>query len=289
MMEKRRLGRTEQYSTVVSFGAFSIGKLSQDQADIAIQMSLDYGVNHIDIAPGYAESMERVAPWMPELRQKMFLGCKTPMRTRDDAWRNIEDIMLRMNVESFDLFQLHSVIDLHTLDSVTRSDGALQALIEMRDQGLTKWIGITGHGPTVAETHIEALNRFDFDTVMFPVNATMYRNYNYRIVAEKLIKECKDRDVGIQTIKMIARGGWGNANKDCSTWYDPYRTQNEIDEALWCQLSQSIHTAPTCGEFSLLGKVLDSANRFENLSKEKQEEIVLSRQSFHPEPKLAIL
>jgi hypothetical protein len=117
----------------------------------------------------------------------------------------------------------------------------------------------------------------------------MYRNYNYRIVAEKLIKECKDRDVGIQTIKMIARGGWGNANKDCSTWYDPYRTQNEIDEALWWQLSQSIHTAPTCGEFSLLGKVLDSANRFENLSKEKQEEIVLSRQSFHPEPKLAIL
>ena len=132
-MEKRRLGRTGHDSTVVTFGSYSVGKLTQEQADDVIQLCLDHGVNHIDIAPGYSNAMERVAPWMPDLRQQMFLGSKTPMRTRDEAWRNIEDIMKRMQVETFDLFQLHSVIDLETLDIVTASDGALQALIEMKE------------------------------------------------------------------------------------------------------------------------------------------------------------
>ena len=286
-MEKRRLGRTNHHSTVVTFGAYSIGKLSQDDADEAIQMCLDYGVNHIDIAPGYADSMERVAPWMPELRENMFLGSKTPMRTRDEAWKNIDDIMTRMDVESFDLFQLHAVIDLETLDQVTSPDGALKALTELRDQGLTKWLGITGHGPTVPRTHIEALRRFDFDTVMFPVNASMYKDTQYRTDAEQLISICNEKDVGIQTIKMIARGGWGDGHKDLGTWYDPHRTQKEIDTALWWQLSQPIHTAPSCGEYKLLKKVLDSGERFNQLDLEEQEGIVASMKIFRPEEKLA--
>lgn len=288
-MEKRRLGRTNHHSTIVTFGAYSIGKLSQDDADDAIQMCLDYGVNHIDIAPGYADSMERVAPWMPELRGNMFLGSKTPMRTRDEAWKNIDDIMTRMDVESFDLFQLHAVIDLETLDQVTSPNGALKALTELRDQGLTKWLGITGHGPTVPRTHIEALRRFDFDTVMFPVNASMYKDTQYRTDAEQLISICNEKDVGIQTIKMIARGGWGDGHKDLGTWYDPHRTQKEIDTALWWQLSQPIHTAPSCGEYKLLKKVLDSAERFNQFDLDEQERIVASMKIFRPEEKLALI
>ena len=288
-MEKRRLGRTNHHSTIVTFGAYSIGKLTQNDADDAIQMCLDYGVNHIDIAPGYADSMERVAPWMPELRNHMFLGSKTPMRTRDEAWKNIDDIMTRMNVDSFDLFQLHAVIDLETLDQVTSPDGALKALTELRDQGLTKWLGITGHGPNVSRTHIEALKRFDFDTVMFPVNASMYKNSQYRRDAEELIAICHEKDVGIQTIKMIARGGWGNSRKDLGTWYDPHREQKEIDTALWWQLSQSIHTAPSCGEYTLLKKVLDSAERFRQFHPDEQEQIVASLEITQPEEKLSLI
>lgn len=288
-MEKRRLGKTNHNSTVVTFGAYSIGKLTQDRADNVIQKCLDYGVNHIDIAPGYADSMERVAPWMPELRDHMFLGSKTPMRTRDEAWQNIEDIMTRMNVDSFDLFQLHAVIDIETLDQVTSSNGALKALVEMKEQGLTKWLGITGHGPTVPKTHIEALNRFDFDTVMFPVNASMYKNKEYRLDAEKLISICNQKDVGIQTIKMIARGGWGSKLKDLGTWYDPHRSQEEIDTALWWQLSQPIHTAPSCGEYKLLEKILDSAERFKQLDLDEQECIVASQKISQPEEKLALI
>ena len=288
-MEKRRLGKTNHHSTVVTFGAYSIGKLTQDRADNVIQKCLDYGVNHIDIAPGYADSMERVAPWMPELRDHMFLGSKHPMRTRDEAWQNIEDIMTRMNVDSFDLFQLHAVIDIETLDQVTSSNGALKALVEMKEQGLTKWLGITGHGPTVPKTHIEALNRFDFDTVMFPVNASMYKNKEYRLDAEKLISICNQKDVGIQTIKMIARGGWGSKLKDLGTWYDPHRSQEEIDTALWWQLSQPIHTAPSCGEYKLLEKILDSAERFKQLDLDEQECIVASQKISQPEEKLALI
>ena len=288
-MEKRRLGRTGHNSTVITFGAYSIGKLGQEEADFAIQMCLDYGVNHIDIAPGYSESMERVAPWMPELRSKMFLGCKTPMRTRDDAWRNIEDIMQRMNVASFDLFQLHSVIDLETLNVVTGKGGALEAVVEMKEQGLAKWLGITGHGPSSPSTHLEALRRFDFDTVMFPVNASMYRNSEYRKNSDELLKVCRQKDVGVQTIKMIARGGWSDSVKDCGTWYDPYRDQKEIDESLWWLLSQDIDTAPSCGEFSLLKKVLDAGSRFQRLPLKDQENIVSTRIPINPEPRLAII
>ena len=287
-MEKRRLGRTGHKSTVVSFGSYSIGKLNQEIADKALDMCLGYGVNHIDIAPGYANAMERIAPWMPKIRKKMFLGSKTPMRSREKAWENIEDIMRRMNVDSFDLFQLHSVIDLDTLDQVTASDGALQALIEMRDQGLTKWIGITGHGPTVPKTHLEALERFDFDTVMFPVNVAMYGDLEYRRDAQELIQMCHTKDVGIQAIKMLARGGWGNTIPDCGTRYDPFRGQESIDTALWWQLSQPIHTAPSCGEISLLPLVLDAAERFNRLSFEEQNEVIASQIPPRPEPRLAI-
>ena len=288
-MEKRRLGKTEHLSSVVTFGSYSIGKLDQDSADDVIQLSLEHGVNHIDIAPGYANAMERVAPWMPDLRSKMFLGAKTPMRTRDDAWRNVEDIMHRMNVDSFDLFQLHSVIDIATLDTVTSDDGALQTLIEMREQGLTQWIGITGHGPSVPRTHIEALSRYEFDTVMFPVNAAMYKNSEYRCHAEELIRICNKKDVGIQAIKMLARGGWEGVTPDIGTWYDAHREQSEIEQALWWQLSQPIHTAPSCGESSLLPMVLDAAERFEVLSNRHQEQIIEGQNPPRPHPALAIL
>ena len=288
-MEKRRLGRTEHLSSVVTFGSYSIGKLDQDAADRVIQLSLDHGVNHIDIAPGYANAMERVAPWMPDLRSKMFLGAKTPMRTRDDAWRNVENIMDRMNVDSFDLFQLHSVIDKDTLDVVTSDGGALQTLIEMKDQGLTKWIGITGHGPTVPRTHMEALDRYDFDTVMFPVNAAMYKNSKYRSDAEELIAICNKKDVGVQAIKMLARGGWEGVIPDIGTWYDAHREQPEIEQALWWQLSQPIHTAPSCCEATLLPMVLDAAERFETLSENRQDEIVDGQNPPRPHPALAIL
>ena len=185
--------RPRKLSPPVTFGAYSVGYVDQDQADEAIQLVLDHGVNHIDIAPSYGHSMERMAPWMPEIRDKVFLGSKTRFRTRDDAWRDVESIMKRMNVDDFDLFQLHSVVTVDELDKATAPGGALETLVEMREQGLTKWLGITGHGPYVPTAIMEGLRRFDFDTVMFPLSPAMARDADYRRDSNALLAECARR------------------------------------------------------------------------------------------------
>ena len=285
-MEKRTLGRTRHESTVVTFGAFALGYVDQDEADRAVRLALDHGVNHIDIAPSYGQSMERMAPWMPEIRDSVFLGSKTGLRTRDEAWRDVESIMKRMNVEDFDLFQLHSVGNLDELNRVTAEGGALETLVEMREQGLTRWLGITGHGPSIPSTILEGLRRFDFDTVMFPLNPAMERDADYRRDSEALLAECAERNVGIQTIKMIARGGWGAGARECHTWYDPHREQVDIDRSLWWVLSQPVHTAPSCGEISLFSRILDAAERYRPLTREEQAGVVASQRP--PQAHLAL-
>ncbi len=287
-METRRLGRTGNLSTVVTFGTAGIGRVSQDVADGAIETMLRHDVNHVDIAPSYGQAMERMAPWMPDIRDNVFLGSKTRGRTRDEAQADISDIMGRLNVDRFDLFQLHAVTDMDLLDQVSAPGGALEALTEMRDQGLARWLGITGHGPEVPRVQLEALRRFDFDTIMFPVNVSMFRDPDYRRDAEELLRVAAQKDVGVQTIKMIARGGWGDRERDCTTWYDPHREQDEIDRALWWLLSQPVHTAPSAGEVGLLPKVLDAAERFERLDSAEQESAIAAQQPPLPEPALAI-
>ena len=288
-MEKRLLGRTGHNSTVVTFGSAALARVTQDVADVAVELILDHGVNHIDIAPTYGQAMERMAPWMPKIRDQVFLGVKTRERTKEQAWENIRSSMTRLGVESFELFQLHSVGDMEALDQVTGSGGALEALIEMREQGLTRWIGITGHGPDVPQVQLEALERFDFDTIMFPVSASMFRSQEYRDAAVELLEKAASRYLGVQTIKMIARGGWGGRDRECTTWYDPYREQEDIDKALWWVLSNPMHTAPSAGDVTLLPKVLDAAERFTRLSAEEMARVESSQSPPLPEPALAIL
>ena len=158
--------------------------------------------------------MEHMAPWMPRLREEAwFIGAKTGQRSRQDAWDNIRSCQQRLGMETFDLFQLHAVVNLDDLDQVTQPGGALEALIQMRDQGLTRYIGITGHGPLAPSVQLEALNRFDFDTLMFPLTAALYLNADYRRDAQALLAAARQRNVGVQVIKMLARGGWGEGPK----------------------------------------------------------------------------
>ena len=270
-MEKRTLGRTGHQSTVVTFGTAGIGRVDQETADTAIRLVLDHGVNHVDIAPSYGEAMERMAPWMPEIRDQVFLGTKTTGRTRSDAWEDIRSIMKRLNVESFDLFQLHSIGTMETLDEVTAPGAAVEALVELRDHGLTRWLGITGHGPEVP-----------------PARAAPVRDPDSRREAGALLPEANARNLGSQTIKMIARGGWGDREHDTSTWYDPYREQADIDRALWWVLTQPMHTAPSAGDVNLLPRVLDAAERFKPMSAAEAEAAIAAQRPPLPHPALAI-
>ena len=288
-METRRLGRTEHMSSVVTFGAFAVGRgVDQAEADAAVDLVLSRGVNHIDVAPSYGQAMERLAPSMPAIRDQVFLGAKTGERSYKDAWESIRSCQQRLGVEVFDLFQLHSVSTFEDLDAVTADDGALQALIEMREHGFTRFLGITGHGPAAPRVHLEALRRFDFDTIMFPVSPAIYRNAAYRRDAEALLAEAAARDVGVQTIKMLARGGWGGREREINVWYDPHREQPDIDRSLWFVLSQPVHTAPSTGDLRLLPRILDAAERFRPLSADEQAEAIAVQRPPMPEPRLAI-
>ena len=289
-MEKRRLGRVDHESTVVTFGAISVGRqdLSQRTADQVIELALEHGLNHIDVAPSYGQAMERLASWMPRIRDHIFLGAKTTKRTEQEAWEEIRSCQQRLGVDRFDLFQLHGVTSMEELNAVTQAGGALEALIEMREQGLTRYIGITGHGPDAPRVHLAALERFDFDTVMFPLAAVMYRNPAYRRDAEALLAMARERNIGVQTIKLMARGGWGDRERETNTWYDPHREQTDIDKAVCWTLSQPVHTAPSSSDAALLPKILDAAERFRPLSQEEQEEIVATLQPPLPEPRLGI-
>ncbi len=287
-MEKRRLGRTGHESTIVSMGTAAFGTRPQEMVDVAVEQMMAAGVNHIDIAPGYGQAMERMKPLLPGICDRVFLGCKTQGRTYTQAWADIRDGMQRLGAEEYDLFQLHAITTMAELDGAMMKGGAIDALVEMREQGITKWLGITGHGPYVPKVHLEALKRFDFDTIMFPVCAAMFKNPEYREDAEALLEYANAHDVGIQTIKMLARGGWGAQEKDCTTWYDPHRKQADIDTALNWLFSQPVHTAPSTGEVDLIPAILDAAERYTALNEDAQEEVIAAGHAPVQEPRLAI-
>ncbi len=290
-MERRRLGRVDHASSVVSLGAAGLGRadLPQAEVDRAVELALAHGVDHLDIAPSYGQAMERMAPWMPRLREaSWFIGAKTRQRTRAAVWDCIRACQRRLGVETFDLFQLHAVTSLDELDEAMRPGGALEALVEMRAQGLTRYIGITGHGPQAPRVQLEALRRFDFDTVMFPLTAALYLNADYRRDAEALLAAAQARNVGVQAIKMLARGGWGAGPRELTCWYDPHRSQPDVDRALWWLLSQPVHTAPSTGETRLLPRIFAAAERFRPLSAADQAAAVAAQRPPRPEPGLGI-
>ncbi len=214
-MEQRRLGRTGHLSSVVTFGTAGIGRVDQDEADRAVQTVLDHGVNHFDVAPSYGEAEVRLNPWMSCMPEKgIFLGCKTKQRTRTRPRRSCTDRSSgsgRIGSTSTSSTRWASS---HELDECTAKGGALEALVEARASGIVRWLGITGHTHDAPRTHLEALRRFDFDTVMFPLNFVLWAIPEYRRDAEALLDECRQKDVGVHIIKTRRQGPVGRPSQD---------------------------------------------------------------------------
>jgi len=179
-METRRFGRTGHMSTVAIFGAAAFGQISQADADKVMEMVIEAGVNHIDVAPSYGQAEIRIGPWMPRERGRFFLGCKTMERTKEAAWKELRESLKRLQTETFDLYQCHAITTMEELDAVTMAGGALEAFEEARREGLTQFIGITGHGVNAPQIYLEALRRFDFDSALFPLNFVQMANPQYR-------------------------------------------------------------------------------------------------------------
>jgi aryl-alcohol dehydrogenase-like predicted oxidoreductase len=263
MIERRPFGRTGHLSTVTLFGAAALWQASQAEADRALDLLLRYGVNHIDTAPRYGDSELRIGPWMARHRKDFFLATKTGMRSAREAREEIHRSLERLRVDHVDLIQLHSLSHPDDWDQAMGPDGALEAAIEARQQGLVRFIGVTGHGWTIAVMHKRSLARFDFDTVLLPYNFFMAWNERYRRSFEEVLAVCRERDVAVQVIKSIARGPWATAEQTHTTWYQPLEEQADIDRAVHWALGVPGIFLNTAGDLALLPKFLDAASRFE--------------------------
>ena len=281
-MEKRRLGRTDHRSTVAIFGAAAFSKVDQATADQTMEIVITYGVNHIDVAPSYGDAELRLGNWLERDRERFFLGCKTMERNQSGAATELRQSLERLRVEYFDLYQIHAITSMEELDSVTQAGGALEALIEARDQGLTKFIGITGHGVDTPTIFIEALRRFDFDTVLFPLNAVQCTSPAFRSASEELLSICKSKDVGTMIIKSITRGPWGENVQTFDTWYEPFSEMDDIQAHVNFVLSHEITGICTAGDVRLLPLVLRACEDYTPISLGDREKIVASSKAYEP-------
>jgi aryl-alcohol dehydrogenase-like predicted oxidoreductase len=262
MIAKQLFGRTGHQSTRTVFGAAGLSKVSQEEADQALEILLRYGVNHIDVAAGYGDAELRIAPWLREYPGRFFLATKTGGRTYDAAKRDIHRSLERMGVERFDLIQLHSLADPIEWDTALSPKGALEACIEAREQGLVRFIGITGHGTQIAATHLRSLERYDFDSVLLPYSYIMMQDPHYAAAFERVAAVCAERNVAVLTIKSIARRPWWGRERTRATWYEPFDEQADIDAAVHWVLARPGIFLATVGDIRLLPKVLDAASRF---------------------------
>ena len=257
-MELRRLGRLEHQSSVLIYGAAALSDVSQDVADRSIQEALDGGINHVDVAAGYGDAELRLGPWMSQIRDRIFLATKTGHRDSESAWQEINASLERLQTDRVDLLQLHAIGDLGELDPATGPGGALEAVVRAQAEGLVGAIGITGHGHLAPATHLEALRRYPFATVLTPLNPVLWRDAAYRADYEALVEEVRRQDAGLMTIKTVSRRNWPDAaDHSYATWYEPYDTQARITAAVsWVLAHDEVTGIPTAGDVRLLGMLL---------------------------------
>lgn len=281
-MQTRRFGRTGHMSTIVIFGSFAVGLLDQREADSVMEMVLAHGVNHIDVAPSYADAELRLGPWLETDRDQFFLGCKTQLRGKKEAREELHRSLERLRVDRFDLFQLHAVTTMEELEACFAPGGSLEAIVEAREEGLTRFVGITGHGLQAPAVQLEALNRFDFDSLLFTLNFAMWSNENYRRDASRLMKVAQERDIGTMVIKTWARGPWAEQKPRYHTWYEPFADEEMIERALRFNLSQPVTAAISAGDARLLPMILDAAERFQPMDDAEQAALLATAGEYEP-------
>jgi aryl-alcohol dehydrogenase-like predicted oxidoreductase len=263
VVETRRLGRTGHASSVAILGAAAFATSDPDSAASAFGAALEAGVNHLDIAPRYGRAQELVGPLIPPVRDQLFVACKTLRANPDGVRAQLEESLTLLGCDRFDLYQLHGVTD---GDELERRDGAAREIIRARDEGLCRWIGVTGHNLGAPAAHLEALRRYDLDTVMFPVNPRLWADPVYRRDAEALLDHAADHDVGVMAIKAVAARPWRDDARSATTWYEPYRAPADIGRGVRFTLSvPGVHALCTPGDLGILPTVLAAAEALEPL------------------------
>ncbi len=282
MISRQAFGKTGHDSTRTIFGAAALGRATDDEAAPILDLLLEHGINHIDTAAAYGRSERRVGSWMDDHRKDFFLATKTGERSYQAARDQFHHSLERLRVSSVDLLQLHNLVDPDEWEEALGPGGALEMAVEAREQGLLRFIGVTGHGVTVPAMHLRSLERFAFDSVLLPHNYPMMQNELYARDFEALAAVCAERNVAMQTIKGITVGPWGEREHTHSTWYEPLQEQGDIDLAVHWVLGRERVFLNTAADMSLLPKILDAAERADGAPSDADMKSLVERRSLAP-------
>jgi aryl-alcohol dehydrogenase-like predicted oxidoreductase len=275
-------GRTGHLSSRLLLGAAAFGQVTQAEADAAIDLALEYGINHVDTAADYGAAEIRIGDWIQRHGRPFFLATKTGQRTAAPAREEILRSLERLHVDQVDLLQLHHLADPQEWETALGPGGALEAAVAARDEGLVRFIGITGHGWTIADSHRRALERFDFDSVLLPYSYTMMQNERYAADFEDLLTVCQERNVAVQTIKSLVHRPWDEETQTRATWYKPLEEQPDIDTAVGWVLGRPGLFLNTVGDVHVLPKVLNAAARYESAVSDAEMAAQVARLEMRP-------
>lgn len=280
-MEKRTLGRTGHKSTLIALGGASVRQTTRKESDEFIKYALDRGVNHIDVAPTYGggTSESILGKWVKEHRKNLFIACKTQKRTKKEAAEELSISLKNLQTDYFDLYQLHSLDDPEELSVALGEDGAMNAILEAKEQDLVKYIGITSHNPV---NIMKALKSFDFDTVLLPVNYVLHAHLKPQNDYEPVLSLTKKRNLGVIAMKVAAKGPWPTDERPYETWYQPFDTQQEIDESLRFTLSKYVTTAASSSDIRIAKLMIDAAERYTPIEDEEQQELLHKASDYIP-------
>jgi aryl-alcohol dehydrogenase-like predicted oxidoreductase len=275
-MQHRPFGRTGHDDSVLIYGAASLGDVDQDTANASVQLALDAGINHFDVAASYGDAELRLGPLMSTIRSDIFLSTKTEKRGAEESWAQINASLERLQTDQLDLIQIHSVGDLAELDKVTAKGGVLESVIRARDEGLARFIGLTGHSHTAPATHLEGLRRFPFDSILTPWNYTLSTRPAYAAAFEALSAEITSRGIALMCIKSAARHVWPEgADHRYSTWYEPFDDQERINAAVaWVLSHPQVTGLPTAGDVHLLPLLIEAEKHASTTSREDAAQVL---------------
>ena len=282
MIERAPFGATGHDSSRAIFGAAALGSVSKADADRTLELLLRHGVNHIDVAASYGDAELRIATWLQRHPGEFFVATKTGERTYRGAREEIRRSLDRLGVDKVDSIQLHNLVDVIEWEIALGPDGALEAAIEAREEGLVRFIGVTGHGLSVAEMHRRSLERFAFDSVLCPYNYVQMQDPRYAETFEALAALCAERNVAVQTIKALQLRLWEGRPHTAATWYEPLREQEDIDLAAHWVLGRPEAFLLTTGDVEILPKLLDAVERFERRPGDEQMAELVARREQAP-------
>jgi aryl-alcohol dehydrogenase-like predicted oxidoreductase len=238
MLTKRAFGATGFESSRVLFGAAALAAMKPARVEETLTLLEREGVNHIDTAAGYGDSELNLAGWLGQHRSEIFLATKTAERRGNEARAGLEHSLARMGVDHVDLIQLHNLVDREGWQTAMGTGGAVEALAQARDEGLVRFIGVTGHGTWAPAMHQQSLDEFEFASVLCPYNFSMMAQSEYAADFEALAKTCRERNVALQTIKALARRRWQAAEGPKFSWYEPLTDGDAIRRAVHWVLSR---------------------------------------------------